>query len=67
MFLLQVNLSFFLSFFDKSFWLCFVDENALSLTRITGIMCPGHDDDDDDDGVVAVDDSDDDDDDEQQQ
>jgi hypothetical protein len=40
--------------------LCFVDEKALSLTRITGIMCPGYDDDDDDD--VVVDDNDDDDD-----
>ncbi len=59
--------SFFLRL-QQMFLIVFVDEKALSLTRITGIMCPGHHDDDDDDVVVVVvDDNDNDDDDEQQQ
>ncbi len=59
--------SYFLSFFllQQIFLIVFVDEKGLSLTRNTGIMCPGHHDDDDDDVVVVVVDDNDDDDEQQ--
>ncbi len=60
------NESSFFLLLQQIFLIVFVDEKALSLTRITGIMCPGHHDDDDDAVVVVVVVDDNDDDDEQQ-